>query len=144
MALNNKNEINKIEGIIKGLEEEIKHLAPAPDFLLAEPVMLDLPVNDNGALGGEFTLAANEQRESLSHHFHDAEYALPAITMSEESTQIKMAFNHANLYAQIKTMQEKAYYADLPRRVGLERWVEYYKRRLAGLKKQFPALRLAA
>lgn len=144
MAINNKNEVNKIEGIIKGLEEELKHLAPAPNFLKAEPVFLDLPVNDNGTLGGEFTLAAHQQLQSLSDLFHSAEYTMPTIVSGNDNVEMKAVFNNVNLFGQMKARLEKAYYADMPRRVGLERWMEYYKRRLTGLKKQFPTLRLAA
>ena len=130
----------KIEGILQGLVQQLKMLAPHPDQPLHRgPLFVTFnPATDNGSeykhlLSNIFSLASGLER--LTGAYLSCPPAIPAAANNNyqigQKNVVCIAFNQGAT----RDVMMQAFYGDLPRRLGLERLIAYYQRMLYAVKK---------
>ncbi len=132
-------ERKKIEDVIMSLMKELEKMAPHPDSVLGR-VLLE------GFLGAAFIKASAKKlkslTQSLSKNFSNiidpsADFDFASKYIKNQNNQkhcnkaITTNFNTNILW---KNMMQ-AYLSDLPKRLGIERWLADYQRKIYALQK---------
>ena len=141
-GINNQNgQTGNLEGIIMGLMKELAKLAPHPNrpdytgpLFISGTSEFKPPAEYEGMMGSflmestlqsEFTSAATNVAETVSNYITD-----------RKQSPLMRSFNTEAHRAALTN----AYFADLPKRLGLESWIAHEQRKLYSLRKN--ALRL--
>ena len=131
-------ERKKIEDVIMSLMKELEKMAPHPDSVLGR-VLLE------GFLGAAFIKASAKKlkslTQSLSKNFSniidpsaDFDFASKYIQNHYNIKQKKAITTNFNKNIIWKNMMQ-AYLSDLPKRLGIERWLAGYQRKIYALQK---------
>jgi hypothetical protein len=113
----------KIEGIVTGLVQELRTMAPHPDHPGHDGPLFSF--NDIDREPGPIPPRA--LLPAFAHANTNAAFGRGRV--------VSRTFNKAVARRQMMD----AYRRDLPRRMGLERWIAYYQRKFFALEKQIPA-----